>query len=119
MIRSILWIGRLIQYEIAEFGFDRDLRRVVGQVHEQGDSVQTTVLLKVLLEESSSLHVDTHGSEDDGEVVGVSVVDTLGGTRAVNLGTGSVDETGLTTDLGGDLMSEDHIQLVCMLSRIQ
>jgi hypothetical protein len=71
-------------------------RGVVGQVEEQSHTIQRTVLFKVLLEISSGLHVDTHGGEDDGEVVLVTVVDSLGRSR-------TVDEPGLTTDLSGDL----------------
>jgi hypothetical protein len=52
-----------------------------------------------LLEESSSLHVDTHGGKDDREVVLVPVVDALGRS-------GPLDQAGLTTDLGGNLRSE-------------
>jgi hypothetical protein len=104
MIRSIL---RTASAELASrtkyaSGYSR-LRRVVGQVHEQGNSIQTTVLFEVLLEEPSSLHVDTHGTENDREVVGVSVMYTLGGSRTVDGITGSVHKTSLTTDLGGDL----------------
>ena len=71
-------------------------RRIIGQVHEQRDSIQTTILLKVLLEEPRRLHVDTHGAEDNVKVVLVTVVN---GFRVAR----SVDETCLTTDLGGDL----------------
>jgi hypothetical protein len=72
-------------------------RWVVCQVQEERNSIQRTVLLEVLLEEPGSLHVDTHGGKDDGEVVLVSVVDTLCRSR-------SLDEAGLSTDLGGNLI---------------
>ena len=71
-----------------------DLRRVVGQVQEQSDSLHTAVLLEVASEESAGFQVDTHGTEDDGEVVLVVIVNTLGG----------LDQTGLSTDLGGNLV---------------
>ena len=71
-------------------------RRIVGQVQEQRNSIQGSVLLEILFEESSSLHVDSHSSEDDREVILVSVVDSLGGSW-------TLDETSLSTDLGGDL----------------
>jgi hypothetical protein len=51
-----------------------------------------------LLEESSSLHVDTHGSEDDGKVVFVTVVHALAGSR-------SLDKTRLSTNLSSNLVS--------------
>lgn len=50
---------------------------VVGQVQEQGNTIQTSVLFKVLFEVPGSLHVDTHSSEDDREIVFVSVVYVL------------------------------------------
>jgi hypothetical protein len=73
-------------------------RRVVGQVEEESDTVKRSILLEVLLEEASGLHVDTHSGEDDGEVVLVTVVNTL-------CASWTLDEAGLTTDLGGDLRS--------------
>ena len=94
MIRSIL-IGypRLAHAKRKECVHSR---RIVGQVHEQRDSIQTAILLKVLLEEPCRLHIDTHGAEHDVEVVLVAVVDGFRVARSVN-------EACLTTDLGGDL----------------
>jgi hypothetical protein len=69
-------------------------RWVVGQVEEEGDSVERAVLLKVLSEEARRLHVDTHGGKDDGKVVVMIVVNAL---------TGLGDETRLPTDLRGNL----------------
>lgn len=74
-------------------------RRVRGKVDEKRRIGDTAALLKVLLEKSSSLHVDTHGGKDDREVVLVPVVDALGRS-------GPLDQAGLTTDLGGNLRSE-------------
>lgn len=71
-----------------------DVRRVVGQVQEQSDSLHTAILLKVASEESAGFQVDTHGTKDDGEVVVVVVVNALGG----------LDQTGLSTDLSGNLV---------------
>ena len=71
------------------------IRRVVGQVQEQRDTLHTAVLLEVAREETTSLHVHTHGGEHDREVLLVSVMDVLGGL---------VDQTGLATDLGGNLV---------------
>ena len=71
-----------------------DLRRVVGQVQEQSNSLHTAVLLEIASEESAGFQVDTHGTEDDGEVVLVVIVNTLGG----------LDQTGLSTNLGSDLV---------------
>lgn len=69
--------------------------RVVGQVQEEAHVLHGAVLLEVLLEEPGRLHVDTHGREHDGEVVLVVVHDGLAG---------DLDETGLSTDLGGDFV---------------
>lgn len=69
--------------------------RIVGQVQEQTHVLHGTVLLEVLLEESGSLHVHTHSGEHDGEVVGVVIQHGLAR---------QLDETGLTTDLGGDFV---------------
>ena len=69
-------------------------RWVVGEVQEQRYTVQTTVLFEVLFEESCCLHVDTHGSKDDREVVLVPVMDVLGWP---------FNQAGLPHDLGSNL----------------
>jgi len=69
--------------------------RIVGQVQEQAHVLHGTVLLEVLLEETGRLHVHTHSGEHDGEVVGVVIQHGLAR---------QLDETGLTTDLGGDFV---------------
>jgi hypothetical protein len=72
-----------------------NLRRVVCQVGEHGDTLHRSVLLEVLGEETGSFQVHTHGTENDGEVVIVHIVHTL----ALVL-----DETSLATDLCGNLV---------------
>ena len=69
-------------------------RGLVCQVDEHGDTLERSVLFEILLEESGGLHVDTHGCEHNGEVVLVAVEYAFGG---------SLHETGLSTDLCGDL----------------
>lgn len=76
------------------WGDDSFNSRVVGVVQEQGDTIQRPVLLEIGLEEASSLHVDTHCGEDDREVVFVSIVHIL---------SWALDETGLATNLSGNL----------------
>ena len=49
-------------------------RRDVCEMEEQCDLVERAVLLEVLSEEASSLHVDTHCREHDREVVFMAVV---------------------------------------------
>ena len=82
----------------------KNARRVVGQIEEKSNSIQRTVLLEILSEESSGLHVDSHSGKDDGEVVLVSIVNTLGRSSfGVSLGGELVDQSGLSTDLSGNL----------------
>lgn len=71
-----------------------DIRRVVCQVQEQGNPLHTAVLLEIASEESTGLQVDTHGTEDDGEVVRVVIVNALGG----------LDQTGLSTNLSSNFV---------------
>jgi hypothetical protein len=73
-------------------------RRVVRQVQEQGDTLHTAVLLEISCEETARLQVDTHGTENDGEVVCVSVVYALVDPSR------STDQTGLSANLGGDFV---------------
>jgi len=74
------------------------LRWIIGQIQEQAHVLHGSVLFKVLLKESSSLHVDSHGSEDNGEIVAAVVHDVLS-LRAMLL-----DQASLATDLGSDLV---------------
>ena len=70
---------------------------VICKIEEEGYTVQTAVLLEVLLEETCSLHVHTHGGEHDGEVVFVAVVHVLRRT---------LDKACLPHDLGSNLDTE-------------
>src|SRR6266446_2832726 len=69
-------------------------RRVICQVQEESDAVQTPVLFKVLLEEAGGFHVHTHSSEHHREIVLVAVENALGGP---------FHKTSLSDDLGGNL----------------
>ena len=53
------------------------LRRVVGKVKEECDTLHTAVLFKVSCEEATGLHVHTHSSKDNGEVVFMSIMNIL------------------------------------------
>lgn len=77
---------------------EADSRRVVCQVQEQGNTLHTAVLLEVSCEETRCLQVDTHSTENDGEVVSVSVVYAL-----VDPGR-PTDKTGLSANLSGDFV---------------
>ena len=72
-----------------------DLRRVVCQVEEQSDTLHTAVLLKVASEEATRLQVDTHSTEDNGEVVVVVIMYTLGWLS---------NKTSLSANLRGDFV---------------
>ncbi|KAH3674917.1 hypothetical protein WICPIJ_009426 [Wickerhamomyces pijperi] len=67
---------------------------IVGQVQEQRGSLQGPILFEITLEETGSLQVDTHGSEDNGEVLLVAIMDVLGWSN----------QPGLSTDLGGNFV---------------
>lgn len=71
------------------------LRRIVCQVEEQSDTLHTAVLFEVAREEATGLQVDTHSTEDNGEVVVVVVVYTLGGLS---------DKTSLSANLRSDFV---------------
>ena len=71
------------------------IRGIIGQVQKQGHSLHTAILLEVTSKETTGFHVNTHGSEDNREVLLVIIVDTL---RRL------LDQTGLTTDLRGNLV---------------
>jgi hypothetical protein len=66
---------------------------IVGQVHEEDDTVHGAVDLEVSLEETGSFHVDSHSSEDNSEVVIGMIVDVL-----------LLDEGSLSTNLGTDFV---------------
>jgi hypothetical protein len=91
MIRSILIVSQ------ASNERREDVRRVRGQIDEKSTVGNSSALLEVLLEEPGSFHVNTHSSKDDGEIVLVSIVNTLGGSW-------SADQTGLSTNLGSNVV---------------
>ena len=70
------------------------LRRVIGQVKEETHILHRTILLEVLFEETSCLHVYTHGSEYNGEIVVMIVHDAL---------TRQLYQAGLPADLSSNL----------------
>lgn len=70
-------------------------RRVVCQVQEQRDTLHATILLEIPCEEATCLQVDTHGTEDDGEVIVVVIVNALCGLS---------DQAGLSANLGSNLV---------------
>ena len=68
---------------------------IVSQVQEQGHTLHGTVLLEILLEETSSLHVHTHSSEHNSEV---GVLKALLSTLVTE-----VDQTSLSANLSSQL----------------
>ena len=101
MMRSILGHGAYLSKREKqgraprrERGANRRVRWVVGVVEEERDAIERAILLEVLAEEAGGLHIDTHGSKDDREVVFVAIVHVF--CRAF-------DEACLSTDLSGNL----------------
>ena len=90
------------------------VRGVVGEVEEEHDVLHGAVLLEVLLEESRRLHVHTHRSEHDGEVVIRRVLRAL--PTAVFLRAASqvqvreVHEAGLSHNLRRNLFEQKNSQ---------
>lgn len=72
-----------------------DIRRVVGKVKEESDTLHAAILLEIAREEATRLHVNTHGREHDREVLLMAIVDTL--CRLL-------DQTSLSTDLSSNLI---------------
>lgn len=93
MIRSILEDSQSNKAD--NQAAEANVRRIVGQVEEESDTLHTAILLEIPGEETGSFHVHTHSSEDDREILLMSIMHVLGG-----LG----DQTGLTTDLSGNLV---------------
>ena len=107
---------------------------IVGQVHEEHDTVHGSVHLEIGLEETSSLHIDTHSGEHKGEVLLRMIMHILmldQGSLTTNLGTdGVMGETGgreernlLATgdgvhDIDGGDSGLDHLLRVVTLERI-
>ena len=72
-----------------------DLRGIVCQVQKETHVLHGAVFLEILLEETSRLHVDSHGSKNDGKVVVVVVQHTLAW---------QLDQPTLSTDLRSNLV---------------
>ncbi|KAI6769729.1 hypothetical protein HG530_004358 [Fusarium avenaceum] len=72
--------------------------QIVGEVKEEGGTLQTAVLLEIAGEETSGFQVNTHSTEDNGEVLLVAIVDTLIGDTLL------LDKTSLSANLGGDFV---------------
>src|SRR4051812_17309013 len=49
-------------------------RWIVRQVQEQSDTFHAAVLFKVSSEESASFQIDTHSTEDNGEILLMSIM---------------------------------------------
>ena len=77
------------------------LRRIVGEVEEEGGAPQAAVLFEIAGEEAGGFQVHTHSGEYDSEVVLVAVV------YALVAGTLTLDETGLSANLGGNLVMRE------------
>lgn len=71
------------------------LRWVIGQVQEERDTFQGTVLFEIPGEESTRFQVHTHSSKNDREVLFVTVMNIL---------SWSLNETSLSANLSGDFI---------------
>ena len=80
------------KYKMIQF-----LRWIVSQVQEQAYILHRAILLEILLEKSSSFHVDTHSSEDNSEIVAAIVHNVLAAMMLL-------DQAGLTTNLSCDFI---------------
>lgn len=74
------------------------IRGVVGQVQEKSHTFQTAVLLEISGEESSGFQIYTHSSENNGEVVLMSIMCAL--IRYALL----LNQTSLSTNLGSNFV---------------
>jgi hypothetical protein len=70
-------------------------RRIVGKVQEKRNSFHASILFKVFGEEAARFQVDTHSSEDNGEVLFMVVMNSLCWFRY---------ETGLSANLGSNFV---------------
>jgi hypothetical protein len=96
MIRSILDLISNVYLSAKRY-----LRRIVGQIQEQSDTFQTSILLEIPGEETSSFQVDTHSSENNREILFVSIMCTL--IRDTLL----LHQTGLSTNLSSDFVMRE------------
>jgi hypothetical protein len=76
------------------------LRWVISQIQEQANILHGAILFKILFEEPSSLHVDTHRSEYNSEVIVMIVQDSL---------TGQLNQATLSADLSCNLKGNDRL----------
>ena len=73
-----LLISKVLSGSQGESRGDNSLNcSVIGQVDEENNTIHRPINFKVSLEETSSLHIYTHSSEDDTEVVVRMVVHVL------------------------------------------
>jgi len=88
----LLGVGEVLSGGQGKSGSNDSLNGgIVGQVHEEDDTVHGAIDLEIGLEETSSLHIDTHSGEDDDEVLIGMIMDIL-----------MLDKRSLTANLGTD-----------------
>ena len=91
---KVVLVGKVLGGGKGETGGNDTLNGgIVGKVEEKGRALHGTGFLEVGAEETGGFHVHAHGTEDDGEVLLVSIDGVL-----------LLDERGLTGNLGGDLI---------------
>ena len=82
----------------ADSGLNCYARRIVGEVQEECNTLQTAVFLKVAGEETGSFQVNTHSTEDDREILLVTVMNALVSDALL------LDEASLSANLGSDFV---------------
>ena len=71
------------------------LRGIICQVQKECDSLHASTLLKISCEKPTRLHIDTHSSKNNREILLVTIVDVLGRL---------IDQASLTTYLRSDFV---------------
>mmetsp|Transcript_34043 Transcript_34043/g.50535 ORF Transcript_34043/g.50535 Transcript_34043/m.50535 type:complete len:228 (-) Transcript_34043:1446-2129(-) len=91
---QVTLVGQILSGGKRQTGRNNTLNgRIIGQVQEQGSTLHSTTFLEVSTEETGGLHVDTHSSKDNSEVLLVTIDSVL-----------LLHQRGLTRNLSGDLV---------------
>lgn len=96
IIRSILFQCQYILPDASVNG--RHLRRIVSEVKEERNTFQTSILFEIAGEETSCFQIDTHGTENNREIVLMTIV------RALICYALLLNQSSLTTNLGSDFV---------------
>mmetsp|Transcript_11489 Transcript_11489/g.16244 ORF Transcript_11489/g.16244 Transcript_11489/m.16244 type:complete len:222 (-) Transcript_11489:482-1147(-) len=71
---KVTFIGKVFRGSESKTGCDDTLDgRIIGQVQEECCTLHGTTFFEIVTEETSSFHVDSHGTEDNGKVLFMSI----------------------------------------------